>query len=112
MSTNQLGPIELCCDAPPYSIVKACRLVEFRQPEDVRWLRASRDDVPANDPEYARVRPRESPVNFPMPSIRCSCGQTLPALEKFQFFFASGSQTNYLLGQCPGCGTIYWDEPS
>jgi hypothetical protein len=39
--SNQLGPIDVCCDAPPYPIVKACAQLGFLMPEDVRWCQMS-----------------------------------------------------------------------
>jgi hypothetical protein len=34
----------------------------------------------------------------------------LPALETYRFMFRNGKAQNFLLGQCPGCRVIYWEE--
>jgi hypothetical protein len=39
----------------------------------------------------------------------CSCGQAVPPLESYTFTFVSGKETQYHLGQCPHCRTIFWD---
>lgn len=38
---SRFGPLEVTGDAPPYAIVRSCRLAGFRAPEDVRWCRLS-----------------------------------------------------------------------
>ncbi len=40
--SSRLGPLEVECDAPPYSVVCACRDLGLQSPEDVRWRRLSR----------------------------------------------------------------------
>jgi hypothetical protein len=40
--SQQLGPLEVICDAPPYPIVQACNAIGIETPEDVRWSRMSR----------------------------------------------------------------------
>ena len=37
--SSQQGPLEIDGDAPPYHIVRACRQLGFRDPEEVRWCR-------------------------------------------------------------------------
>jgi hypothetical protein len=39
---TSLGPIDVCCEAPEYPIVEACKQLGFRSPWDVRWLHRSR----------------------------------------------------------------------
>ena len=105
MSMKQLGPIECVCDSPPYPIVQACSLIDLKRPEDVRWLRVS---------NYLELMGGSFWSGFLVSRGRegaCTCGQPLPFLDKYQFFFASGSRIYYFLGQCQGCGTIYWDQP-
>jgi hypothetical protein len=38
---SRLGPIDLKCDAPLYSVVAACGKLGFQSPLDVRWCRTS-----------------------------------------------------------------------
>jgi hypothetical protein len=52
--SERLGPIESRCDAPPYAVVQACRLLDFQTPEDVRWCRP-----PYDEPWPRAHRPRE-----------------------------------------------------
>ena len=113
MFFDQPEPIESDCDAPPYPIVRACRRLGFRSPEDVRWCRISRG--------HATVTTRQS--LFSLQGLKsvfakaeqpagptCVCGQGLPGLDRCSFTLASGKQVDYLLGQCPRCRAIYWQE--
>jgi hypothetical protein len=111
--SSQLGPIDICCDSPPYAIVQACRHLHFQSPEDVRWLRMS---VYRNGQEGGHQDP-----SLPLwkmlwssgkPADRtCTCGAPLPELILYLFTFNSGKKAAYLLGQCNRCRTIFWDEP-
>jgi hypothetical protein len=99
--SGELGRVDIVCDAPPYSVVKACVSLGFRTPLDVRWVRIERREI-------------ERKAHSILPWIRqsipgCSCSHPLPALESYTFTFASGKQSRYYLGQCPRCNTIYWD---
>jgi len=38
---RQSMQLEICCDAPPYGIVRACAKCGFASPLDVRWCRLS-----------------------------------------------------------------------
>src|SRR5437868_7926718 len=103
---NQLGPLEFCCDAPPYNIVRACRMIGLRSPEDVRWCRLSPFIGTSPKPQSWRMllgmtRPEEG---------ACTCGQKLPLLERYTFTLISGNQSSYFLGQCSRCRSIYWDQ--
>jgi hypothetical protein len=40
----------------------------------------------------------------------CTCGQPLPGLTKYGFSFLAQNVGDYLLGQCSGCRTIFWDS--
>jgi len=40
----------------------------------------------------------------------CTCGAVLPVLEPVNFTFTSGREEAFLLGQCPRCGTVFWEE--
>lgn len=97
---ENLGPIDVLCDAPPYPVVKACGGLGFVQPQDVRWCRIN------------RRQPRRPAGLFWLrgSAPRCSCGQPMPALESYVFTFVSGSQARYHLGQCKRCRAIYWDK--
>jgi hypothetical protein len=109
---NQLPPIEINCDAPPYSIVRACRMVGFRTPEDVRWARLSlfRKEH-FHRPKLLNPSTWKSLLGMDESSEgHCSCGSALPILEKYTFTCQSGRELEYFLGQCPGCRTIFWES--
>jgi hypothetical protein len=103
--------IELTCDCPSYSIVKASRLIGLQHPEDVRWCRSS---------HHGRVRPSlRCFLRHPWKVLRlmcagdkagCHCGRNLPLLEEYLFQLASGRQVRYRLGQCFRCRTVYWED--
>jgi hypothetical protein len=109
---SRLGPIDNTCDAPLYSVVKASEKLGFKSPLDVRW--SWRDHALARQPETRGVlgfhpllwlfggRQAHKPT--------CACGQPLPELEDYTFTFASDRQAHYLLGQCPICRTMFWEE--
>lgn len=110
---NRLGPIEILCDAPPYSVVKACRTLEMRSPEDVRWCRMSY--FMNRQPGWRDVLSRQSwksilGMNQPPDGKKCNCGHDLPALTKYTFTYITGQEASYFLGQCPHCRTIFWEE--
>jgi hypothetical protein len=111
--SSPLEPIEICCDAPPYPVVQACRLFDIQSPEDVRWLRMR---------AFRRARNgRHQGFSWPFwklfwkrgqhSSQTCTCGQPLPLLRWVVFSFNTGEQASYLLGQCSRCHTIFWDAP-
>ncbi len=107
-----LGPIEINCDAPPYSIIQACRRVGVQRPEDVRWCRITHflngegsGDEPANVQAWK--------VFLGMSKARkmaCSCGHKMPLMEKCTFTFITGREVSYFIGQCNRCLTVFWDE--
>ena len=112
--SSRLGPMDLDCDAPLYSVVKACEGLGFQSPLDVRWCR--RSHVLGGQRELGGV------VGFhpfqwlfggsQRPKTICTCGQPLPLMERFTFTFASEKEADYLLGQCCRCRTMYWEEAS
>lgn len=110
--SSSLGPIEMCCDAPPYPVVRACRHIHFQTPEDVRWLRMSAFRT------WRDSRQHEAPSQFwktlwkrdKSVAGTCTCGEPLPELRLAVFTFETGVQVSYLLGQCSRCRTIFWDE--
>jgi len=110
--SSRLGPLDVECDAPPYSVVCACRDLGLQSPEDVRWRRMS----------HFRRQWKERRSLFGIGSwaellgrreaheMTCSCGNPLPALETGSFLFGSGRTQTYQLGQCRRCRTIFWEE--
>ncbi len=110
--SGQLGPMEIRCDAPPYSVVRASAGLRFQSPLDVPW--------------YHRARFRAShdggTGDFTVPGWKqfvhlgqqgrttCRCGQPLPVLEEYRFRFASAREARYLLGQCVRCRAMFWQE--
>jgi len=112
MFFNEPESVDLDCDAPPYPIVRACRGLGFRTPEDVRWCHVG--------PALRQPAPPEGVFNLQAwksffgkagpkgPS--CSCGQELPRLESYTFTLLSGKEIRFLLGQCQRCSAMYWKE--
>jgi hypothetical protein len=107
-----LGPIDICCDAPPYSIIQACQRVGIKTPEDVRWCRMTHlDSGDFAKEEPANVRAWKYFLGMGAGSRgACSCGERLPNLEKCTFTFITGRELSYYLGQCQRCRSVYWDE--
>lgn len=109
---SHLGLLEVECDAPPYPIVRACRKLGIRKPEDVRWCCKSHSPRRHHgwirflaSPIWGRLLGRTETVGH-----SCSCGQALPELESYSFTFQTGEQVEYDIGQCPRCRTIYWEK--
>jgi len=110
--SSRLGPLAVECDAPQYTVVRACREIGLDSPEDVRWRRMSnfrqRREVLSN---LFGSRVWEGLFGGKeAPAITCTCGQLLPTLETCSFLFASGRTQAYNLGQCRRCRTIFWEE--
>jgi hypothetical protein len=108
---SEFEPTDIHCDAPPYSVVRACQKLGFRAPLDVRWHRMSHflheranSLAAASLPWKILFGPGEEAIQA------CTCGHPLPVLEKYAFTFISERQAEYLLGQCSRCRTIFWDE--
>jgi len=109
---SRLGPINIDCDAPLYSVVEACEKLGFQSPLDVRWCRMSH--VLGGQRESSGV------VGFhPLlwmfgsiqpPEATCTCGQSLPLMERYTLTFAWEKEAHYLLGQCRRCRTMFWEE--
>ena len=111
--SSPLGRIDVCCDAPPYLVVKACRHIGMRSPEDVRWLRMSAFRKEQNDSHqrpsllfWTKLWKASKPRG-----TMCTCGEALPELELVVFRHDTGDRSCYLLGQCCRCHTVFWDEP-
>jgi hypothetical protein len=109
---NSLGPLDVNCDAPPYNIVRACQMIGIRSPADVRWSRLSRFiNTRAGRAASLKHSPWRTLFGIAQPdNANCLCGQKLPLLERYTFTLISGNQASYLLGQCPRCLTVYWEE--
>ena len=107
--SSRLGPIDITCDAPPYTVVQACETLEFRTPLDVRWCRISH--FLSGQGGEASLHPWK--WFFGKNESRektCSCGEPLPNLEWYTFMFISGKVSHYHLGQCRRCRSIFWEE--
>ena len=108
---KQLGPVEIVCDAPPYPIVKACKVIGLQDPEDVRWNRLSNlmggnnGDESSSGSLWKLLVPGRSSRQ-----AQCVCGATLPGMEEYIFTFARHGDLHLLLGQCPKCRTIVWES--
>jgi hypothetical protein len=109
---DPISPLDIPCDAPPYQVVKACRGLGFLAPEDVRWNRLAHA-LPVS-PGWAKYLPRAAAElllrrRAGRGRAKCACGHGLPLLERYTFTYRSGRQASFLLGQCPGCRTMYWE---
>ena len=109
---DQLEPIQIDCDAPPYAIVRGCVELGLKSPQDVRWLRL--DHVLGGQDKakgFLSLQGWTAALGLARPAERtCSCGQTLPALERCTFILRSGVRADYHLGQCARCKTIFWQQ--
>ena len=109
--SSKLGPLEVICDAPPYCIVRACHLIGLQEPEDVRWLRMSHFlQEHIGEEQGASFFQKLLWSSGRMRDSSCSCGEKLPPLEKYVFTLLHHGDLYYLLGQCPRCRTIFWEE--
>ena len=106
-----LGPINICCDAPPYPIIEACKRIGLERPEDVRWCRM-RHFMNGEDGhgELVNVQAWKAFFKIHKRAITCDCGQNLPTLEKCTFTFITGRELSYAIGQCQRCLTVFWEE--
>jgi len=109
---NQMGPMEIHCDAPPYSIVRACRKIGMLDPEDVAWYRFRSflsGQYSGSDP--LKSQPWKLLFGVSQSDERkCVCGHRLPLLEEYTFTFLTGREARYRLGQCSRCRTMFWDQ--
>ena len=107
---NRFGPLEILCDAPSYAIVRACREIGIRNPEDVRWCRLSaflEGDYDRH--EMLSFQTWKKFLGMGGREMRCDCGQELPRLQRYVFTSNRG-ESRFLLGQCDRCQTVFWDE--
>jgi hypothetical protein len=92
--------------------VQACRRVGIKEPEDVRWCRL-RDYLNQTSGWMGLFHPhswRHILSGSGADDKGCSCGCRLPTLDRVTFTFTTGHEVTYLLGQCPRCRSIFWDE--
>jgi hypothetical protein len=93
--SKHLGPIEIECDAPAYTIVQAAKPMGISTPEDVRWIKLN-----------------SFSESLPTSERKCSCGESLPDRSKVIFTFGTQGQMSFVrLGQCCRCRTVYWETP-
>ncbi len=111
--SEKLGPLEVLCDSPPYPIVRACSLLGFSRPEDVRWCRLSQFLVD-HAGWWAMYKVLASwdaaSMNRCLKDAKCSCGEALPQLHRCMFSVSTGQSWTYVLGQCHRCRTMFWEE--
>ena len=107
--TQKLKGAPVACDAPAYSVVRACRHAGFRAPEDVRWLRLPpREALAGLFGEFLRVL--ESLSGLKQPALACACGAALPPPGRYEFRRSKAKKHGYWFTQCKRCHTMHWDE--
>jgi hypothetical protein len=104
---SHLGPVEIECDAPPYGVVQACAYLGLQRPLDVRW-RPARELSPSGGLGRRLWKALLGRGRGQRPV--CTCGQSLPPLRRYEFTLRWGTAVEYLLGQCPRCGTMFWKD--
>jgi hypothetical protein len=102
---SRLGKLEVRCDAPAYSVVEACENLGFQSPLDVRWLRLGRFLKEQGQTPWQWIFGRSQDKE-----ITCPCGQPMPKFDHYTFTFITNKMIDYLLGQCPRCRTMFWEE--
>jgi hypothetical protein len=109
--SEELGPLEVDCDSPSYSIVRACQRLGMESPEDVRWCRLSKMSEKLSDWGQAFLHPwKLFSATEPQAIKACRCGEVFPLLERCTFTLLSGREESYLIGQCKKCHTIFWED--
>lgn len=113
--SKSLGPIEITCDSPPYFVVRACRHIGIRSPEDVPWRRLGQFLDQRKTQVVRRgfflcrflgwLFGKKAPEKH-----TCSCGRKLPVLGRFAFALNTGEEESYRIGQCKKCRTVFWEE--
>jgi hypothetical protein len=108
---NKLGPIEINCDAPSYAIVRACRRLGLRDPEDAAWYKLSQYVHGRYGHREGSLQALKALLGFPGPPLdHCLCGNPLPLMESCTFTLQSGREETYRIGQCVRCRTVFWEE--
>ena len=106
--TCRLGPVEIECDAPPYAVVEACACLGLRRPLDVRWRLAR--ELGAGHGRGLGWRLWRSLLGRGRGErLACTCGQRLSPLGRYELTLPWGTEVEYSLGQCPRCGTMFWE---
>jgi hypothetical protein len=110
--SDLLGPIDVACEAPSYSIVQATRRIGFVRPEDVRWSRLSRRllEQQVSHQGLSDAPPRRARSSRHAHEPSCVCGHPLPVLRRVTFTFTSGAKACYFMVQCCACAQVLWDE--
>lgn len=101
--SDDLGPIEITCDAPPYDVVAATERLGLHTPLDVRWQRI----------DHRVLKPIRSGGLFTWrgPATQpCRCGQPLPDVQICTVQSDGSGPARLYLGQCKACHVIVWDE--
>jgi hypothetical protein len=109
---GRIRQFEICCDAPPYGIVRACERCGFQSPLDVRWWRLSRflaGEGPGNSNLVIGLWQWLGGWRKRKPTT-CTCGRPLPDLKKYSFTFFTMKVGDFFLGQCRQCRTVFWDD--
>ncbi len=96
-----LGPIDVECDAPLYSVVEACEKLGFQSPLDVRWCRMRQFLEGQREPDCGFHLLRWLFGGSQHPKATCTCGQPLPPMECYTCTFASEKEANYLFPPTP-----------
>lgn len=109
-----LGPLEVTCDAPPYAIVCACRMIGLQRPEDVVWRRLTHFVHGRGIETTAGSRFLWSDFLMQLAAARvsCSCRAALPIFNRYDFTFSDGTVSSFLIGQCGRCHAVYWEKLS
>jgi hypothetical protein len=106
-------PLEIVCDAPPYAIVRACRMIDVERPEDVRWCEVTsllhEHGLAGHLPDGFTWN--EYMESLGSPAWECHCGRLLPYLIEYRFTYNTGAEARYSLAQCGRCKTVYWKGP-
>jgi hypothetical protein len=109
---SQLGRLEVDCDAPAYTIVRACNRLGMYSPEDVRWCRMAHYlNAFAG---WRGLFNRHAWKLLWETTVRaervCFCGGQLPSLMMYTFTLNTGEELSYYLGQCGKCHTVFWEQ--
>jgi hypothetical protein len=86
-------------------------MIGIIDPEDVRWCRLSHFcEERSQHKELFHLRTLKTLLSGAEEKVtRCSCGRELPKLERYTFTFLNGREVDYLLAQCGGCRTVFWE---
>ncbi len=112
LSSADLRPIKITCDAPAYEVVKASGRLGMRSPEDVRWHRQSVPSCVVTRRKSLARRIWRLLFAFDVPEVEetCACGNSLPERRFVVLRKRSGSEARFSLVQCGRCRTIHWDR--